>query len=98
MTVTIDEEELARIAKLRRFDARTLEIARRLFIDKDAPMLLTAEYGVIHQRIYAIKRAVLKDALPVGIAEITLRGPKEAVEAARRAFDRHMEKHRSAGA
>lgn len=96
MTVTIDEVELARIAKVRRFDARTLEIARRLFIDKAKPMLLTVEYGVIHQRIYAIRRAVLEEALPAGTAEITLRGPVEAVEAARRAFDRHMEKLRPA--
>ncbi|WP_298703861.1 hypothetical protein [uncultured Variovorax sp.] len=96
MTVTIDEKELARVAKQRRFDARTLEIAHRLIIGKEPPLLLAAEYGVIHQRIYAIRRAVLKDALPVGMAEITLRGPVEAIEAARRAFDRHLEKHQGA--
>lgn len=96
MTVTIDEEELARIAKRRRFDARTLEIAHRLFIGKEEPMLLKAEYGVIHQRIYAIRQAVLKDAMPAGTAEVTLRGPVGAIEAAQRAFDRYMEKHASA--
>ena len=55
MTVTIDEKELARVAKQRRFDARTLEIAHRLIIGKEPPLLLAAEYGVIHQRIYAIR-------------------------------------------
>lgn len=91
MTVTVDEAELQRIARQRRFDPRTLEIARRLFIEGDRPKLLAAEYGLILQRIYAIRKAVLDLALPTGEAEVTLRGPVEAIEAAQRAFERYME-------
>ena len=96
MTASVDEAELQRIARQRRFDPRTLEIARRLFIDGDRPKLLAAEYGVILQRIYAIRKAVLDLALPAGEAEVTLRGPVEAVEAARRAFERYVERLQAA--
>jgi len=37
MTVIVDEEQLARTAKKRELDPRTLEIARRLFIDNEKP-------------------------------------------------------------
>lgn len=86
--MTVDEIQLARVAKIRRFDPRTLEIARRLFIAGDKPKLLAAEYGVILQRIYAIRKAVLESALPSGWDEVTLKGPSEAVEAARAAFEK----------
>jgi len=92
MAMSIDEAELQRIARLRRFDARTLEIARRHFIEGDRPKLLAAEYGLVLQRIYAIRKSVLDLALPSGQGEVTLRGPVEAIEAAQQAFDRHMEK------
>ena len=59
MTTSVDEKQLASIARLRKFDPRTLEIARRLFIHHEKPKLLSAEYGVILQRIYAIRKAVL---------------------------------------
>ena len=97
MTVRVDEAELQRIARQRRFDPRTLEIARRLFIQGDRPKLLAAEYGLILQRIYAIRKAVLDMALPAGEAEVTLRGPVEAVEAAQRAFERYMERMQGEG-
>jgi len=97
MTTNIDEAELQRIAKQRRFDPRTLEIARRLFIVGDRPKLLAVEYGVILQRIYAIRKAVLDLALPHGVAEVTLRGPVQAIEAARTAFDRCMEELKVTG-
>ena len=92
MIKIVDEGQLARIARQRKFDPRTLEIARRLFIHKEKPQLLSAEYGVILQRIYAIRKAVQDSALPIGIAELKLRGPAEAVAAARLAYERQLAK------
>lgn len=92
MTTNVDEGQLGRIARQRKFDPRTLEIARRLFIHHEKPKLLSAEYGVILQRIYAIRKAVLDSALPPGWDELILRGPAEAVEAARLAFEKQMGK------
>ena len=45
MTV-IDSHLLERVARERRFDPRTLEIAWRLFIEKEPVKKLSAEYGV----------------------------------------------------
>ena len=94
MAIIVDEEQLARIAKSRKFDPRTLEIARRLFLNHEKPKRLSAEYGVIFQRIYAIRRAVLKaieaEGLEPGWSQVTLRGPKAAIEAAQRAFAQRM--------
>jgi hypothetical protein len=98
MIKIVDEGQLARIAKQRKFDARTLEIALRLFIHKEKPQLLAAEYGVILQRVYAIRKAVQDSALPVGIDELKLRGPAEAVAAARLAYERHLAKMKKRGA
>ena len=92
MTKTVNEEQLARIARQRKFDPRTLEIARRLFIHHEKPKLLSAEYGVILQRVYAIRKAVLDSALQIGYAELNLRGPAEAVAAARLAYEKQMAK------
>lgn len=96
MTVRVDEAQLERIARARKFDPRTLEIARRLFLHNERPKLLSAEYGLIFQRIYAIRKAVLDaidaDALLPGHTELTLRGPAGAVEAARHAYDNWMAK------
>ncbi|CAN7320102.1 hypothetical protein LJR084_007930 [Variovorax sp. LjRoot84] len=89
MTTSVDEKQLERIARQRKFDPRTLEIARRLFIHHEKPKLLSAEYGVILQRIYAIRKAVLDSA---GHDELTLRGPAEALEAARLAYEKQMAK------
>jgi hypothetical protein len=89
MTTRVDEKQLACIARLRKFDPRTLEIARRLFIHHEKPKLLSAEYGVILQRIYAIRKAVLNSA---DDGELTLRGPAEALEAALLAYEKQMAK------
>ena len=89
MTTSVDAKKLEHIAKLRKFDHRTLEIARRLFIHHEKPKLLSAEYGVILQRIYAIRKAVL-DSVDDG--ELTLRGPVEALAAARLAYEKQMAK------
>jgi hypothetical protein len=89
MTTSVDKKKLESIAALRKFDPRTLEIAQRLFIHHEKPKLLSAEYGVILQRIYAIRKAVL-DSVDDG--ELTLRGPVEALAAARLAYEKQMAK------
>lgn len=90
MTV-VDAPLLERVARERRFDARTLEIARRLFIENETPKKLSTEYGVIHQRIYAIRKLVQKAVesyrLPEGWSEVTLRGPADLVRATATQFE-----------
>lgn len=85
---TIDLSLLERIAQQRRFEERTLEIARRLFVHGETPKRLSVEYGVNIQRVYAIRKEVLAAAqaldLPPGWEEITVRGPKELIEQVRR--------------
>ena len=90
MTIIVDEDMLARVARDRRFDPRTLEIARRLFLEKENVKKLSTEYGVIFQRIYAIRKMVLEAAeeyaLPQGWSEVSLRGPAEVVQAVEKIF------------
>jgi hypothetical protein len=85
---TIDLSLLERIAQQRRFEERTLEIAKRLFVHGETPKRLSVEYGVNIQRVYAIRKEVLAAAqaleLPPGWEEITVRGPKELIEQVRR--------------
>lgn len=90
--MSVSEADLERIKNQRRFDARTMEIARSLFIHNQQPMKLAATHGVLPQRIYAIRKAVLELALPPGQVELTLTGPAEAIEAARIAFKKQMAK------
>jgi len=58
MTTVVDKYLLDRVSRERRFDDRTMEIARRLFLDREKPRKLALEYAVIHQRIYAMRRSV----------------------------------------
>lgn len=88
MTMSVSEADLERILNQRRFDDRTKEIARRLFLHEERPKLLAVEYGLILQRVYAIRKTVLDLAMPPGEAQVTLTGPVEAIEAAQRAFDK----------
>ena len=90
--MSVSEADLERILSQRRFDDRTKEIARRLFLHEERPKLLAVEYGLILQRIYAIRKAVLDLAMPPGEAQVTLTGPVEAIEAARLAFKKQMVK------
>lgn len=80
----IDIHLLDRIAAQRRFEPRTLEIARRLFIHGETPKRLSLEYGVNLQRVYAVKREILAAAqattLPPGWDEVTVSGPKALIE------------------
>lgn len=85
---TIDLSLLERIAQQRRFEERTLEIAKRLFVHGETPKRLSVEYGVNIQRVYAIRKEVLAAAqaleLPPGWEEITVRGPKALIEQVRK--------------
>jgi hypothetical protein len=88
--VDIDLALLERIGEVRRFEARTLEIAKRLFIHGETPKRLAVEYGVNIQRVYAIRREVLAVAkqlqLPVGWAEVRLAGPRELIQTLERQY------------
>lgn len=90
---------LERIATQRRFEGRTLEIAKRLFMHGETPKRLSAEYGVNLQRVYAIRKEVLAAAqtlaLPAGWSEVTLVGPSELVERFRAEFEAALAAHRS---
>ena len=90
----IDLPLLERIASRRRFEPRTLEIAKRLFVYGEPARRLAAEYGVNVQRIYAIQRRVLAAAaaskLPEGWEELTVSGPRELVASFRDAFEKAL--------
>jgi hypothetical protein len=82
--VGVDLPLLERISEERRFEARTLEIAKRLFIHGETPKRLSVEYGINIQRVYAIRKEVLAAAeqldLPAGWTEVKLIGPSELIE------------------
>lgn len=84
----IDHATLDRIAQQRRFEPRTLEIAKRLFLHGEPAKRLAVEYGVNIQRVYAIRREVLEAArtvaLPPGWEEVTIAGPKALIEQIKR--------------
>ena len=91
----VDELMLQRVARDRRFDARTVEIARHLFLRKEAPRKVAREFALVDKRIYAIRAEVLRQAekyaLPPGCAEVTLRGPAEVIRATEAFFTQQME-------
>jgi len=93
----MDLDLLERIAAQRRFETRTLEIAKRLFIHGETPKRLSIEYGVNLQRVYAIRKEVLAAAqalaLPPGWEEITIAGPKEVIEYIKRQFAEALARH-----
>jgi len=91
---------LERIAEQRRFESRTLEIAKRLFIHGETPKRLSIEYGVNLQRVYAIRKEVLAAAqalaLPPGWDELTISGPREVIEQIKRQFAEALARHAAA--
>jgi hypothetical protein len=78
------------VAAQRRFQPETLEIAKRLMVYGEKPKRLAAEYGLNHQRVYAIRKEVLAAidalALPEGWDEVTLAGPKPVIAALKAQF------------
>ena len=97
---TIDFALLERIAEHRRFDPRTLDIAKRLLIHGEDPKGLSVEYGINLQRVYAIRKEVLAAAeavkLPPGWDRLELVGPRKLIERIKRQFDEEMAKLGSA--
>lgn len=89
--IRIDGEVLDRIAAERRFETQTLQIARRIFLHKETPKRVASEFGVIVQRVYAIRRHVLAAAeayqLPTGWSTAELVGPRDLVDHYKRLFD-----------
>lgn len=90
----VDFDLLERVAKQRRFEARTLEIAKRLFIHGEKPKRVSIEYGVNLQRVYAIRKEVLAAAealaLPPGWEELRIAGPRELIDRLKRKFEQEM--------
>jgi hypothetical protein len=80
---TVTAEQLERIAKKRRFSTQTLDIAKRLFLYRDAAKALSVQYGVNIPRIYAIRdtvaKAVKEERVPPGWEEVTLVAPKALI-------------------
>jgi hypothetical protein len=93
---TVDFALLERIGEHRRFDPRTLEIAKRLLIHGDDPKRLSVEYGINLQRVYAIRKEVLAAIealkLPPGWERLELVGPRKVIDRIRRQFDEEMAK------
>ena len=98
--VKIDLALLERIAEQRRFENRTLEIAKRLFIHGETPKRLSVEHGINLQRVYAIRKEILgaaqASALPPGWEEVTLVGPSEVIAQIKRHFTEALARHRAA--
>lgn len=98
--VRIDLPLLERIAEQRRFESRTLEMAKRLFIHNETPKRLSIEYGVNLQRVYAIRKEVLAAAqvlaLPPGWEEMTIAGPSELIAQFKRQFAEALARHSEA--
>lgn len=74
---------LEELAEGRHFAKRTLEIAKRLFIEGETPTHLALGYGVSVQRIYCIRDRVLAAAkaktLPEGWEEVTIAAPRPVI-------------------
>lgn len=81
--MTVDLQILDRVAAARHFQPETLEIARRLLVFGDTPKRLSIEYGINHQRVYAIRKKVLAAVaeldVPDGWEEVRLVGPTEVI-------------------
>ena len=89
--IEIDGVLLDRIAGRRRFEPRTLNIARRLFVHRQTPKRVASEFGINLQRVYAIRKdfqaAAESLALPPGWARDELVGPRELVAHHKRLFE-----------
>lgn len=92
--VEIDLAFLERLSQERRFEARTLEIAKRLFIYQEPPKRLAVEYGVNLARVYAIRNQVRQVAqeqqLPEGWVEVTLAGPADVIDRLRQQLESEL--------
>lgn len=96
--IAVTLELLDRIAAERRFQARTLAIAKRLFIHDQTPKRVAVEFSVNIQRVYAIRKEILLAAeslaLPSGWSRAELVGPRALVEQFRVEFEAALTKVR----
>lgn len=71
------------LADRRHFAGRTLEIAKRLFVEQETPTHLALAYGLSSQRVYRIRDTVLAaahaEALPQGWEEVTIAAPSPII-------------------
>jgi hypothetical protein len=90
----IDYVMLERIADQRRFEPRTLDVAKRLFVYGETPKAVSTQTGVYLPRVYAIRREVLAAAQalarPEGWEELTLVGPRDVIQRVRQMFEVEM--------
>lgn len=97
MTAIVDLELLERIASQRKFQAETLEMAKRVLVFGHKPKNVAAEFGVNHQRVYAIRKEVLAAikavTLPAGWEEVTLAGPQPVIAALKAQLARALQEH-----
>lgn len=74
---------LDNLAERRHFADRTLEIARRLFIEQETPTHLALAYGLSLQRVYRIRDTIVaaakEAALPQGWEEVTIAAPSPII-------------------
>lgn len=89
VAITIDL--LERIAKERRFEQRTLDVAKRLFIHQEKPKRVASEFGINLARVYAIRKDVLAAAatyeLPPGWVRTEIEGPADLVQHYKNLFE-----------
>jgi TrfB plasmid transcriptional repressor len=81
--VKLDATALKLLTQKRRFNAQTLEIAKRRVLGEESATALAAEYGVNLRRIYAIEKQIIAAwrelHLPPGWSEISLVAPKSLI-------------------
>ena len=84
----INEATLARVAKTRRFDARTIEMARRVLLHGERNAALAHEYGLhpitIFRNVKAVRLACEAEWLPRGWSRRMITAPTAMI----RAFER----------
>jgi hypothetical protein len=84
----IDEATLARVAKTRRFDARTIEMARRVLLHGEKNAALAREYGLhpitVFRNVKGVRLACEAEWLPRGWTRRMITAPTPMI----RAFER----------
>ena len=82
-TLRLPAEAFDAVARRRRFQKQTVDIARRVLVDGEDPRDLAVAYGLSVSRIYAIAEsvhhAVKARHLPPGWIEVTIAGPEQMV-------------------
>ncbi|MCU0895969.1 MAG: transcriptional regulator KorA [Burkholderiales bacterium] len=78
-SLKVDEATLERVAKTRRFDAQTIEMARRVLLHGERNTALANEYGLhpitIYRNVRAVRLACEAEWLPRGWTRRTIAAP-----------------------